>query len=145
MKTPDVIAVVKDLPPISLTVEIAISACIIIGGIFIFIGSLGLLKLPNLMTRLHAPSKATTLGVGGCLVASMLTFWQLNGEFHIQEVLITFFLFLTAPVTAHFLAKAHLHLHRRHDNSIPPTDTDHHWSTFGTTLNQDSAQPKPQR
>ncbi len=43
-----------------------------LGSLFIFVGSMGMLKLPTLMTRLHAPSKATTLGVGGCLIASML-------------------------------------------------------------------------
>ncbi len=116
--------------------ELAIAACIIIGGIFILIGSLGLMKLPDLMTRLHAPSKATTVGVGGCLVASMLNFWGVAGMLSIQELLIAFFLFLTAPVTAHFIAKAYLHSEQRSPESLPPTQTPYGWSTFSTEPDQ---------
>lgn len=45
--------------------ELIIALLIVLGAIFAFVGSLGLLKLPDLMTRLHAPTKATTLGLGG--------------------------------------------------------------------------------
>ncbi len=114
----------------SIYLELTITICIVVGGVFIFVGSLGLMKLPDLMTRLHAPSKATTVGVGGCLVASMLHFWAVEGRFSIQEVLITFFLFLTAPVTAHFIAKAHLHSQEKSPNLLPPTATLSGWSTF---------------
>jgi multicomponent K+:H+ antiporter subunit G len=40
--------------------ELAISLLLIIGGVFVLVGSVGLIKLPDLMTRLHAPTKATT-------------------------------------------------------------------------------------
>ena len=110
--------------------EITITICILVGSVFILVGSLGLIRLPDLMTRLHAPSKATTVGVGGCLVASMLNFWAVEGRFSIQEILITFFLFLTAPVTAHFIAKAHLHTQEETPDNLPPTSTQNGWSTF---------------
>ncbi len=110
--------------------ELSITLCIVIGGVFVLVGSLGLIKLPDLMTRLHAPSKATTVGVGGCLVASMLNFWAMEGRFSIQEILITFFLFLTAPVTAHFIAKAHLHTQERTSDNLPPPATSAGWATF---------------
>lgn len=110
--------------------EFTIAFCIVVGSVFILIGSLGMIRLPNLMTRLHAPSKATTVGVGGCLVASMMNFWAVEGRFSIQEVLITFFLFLTAPVTAHFIAKAHLHTQELTPDNLPPTGTANGWSTF---------------
>ena len=45
--------------------DILIAAFLVIGGFFGLVGSYGLIKLPNPMTRLHAPTKATTLGVGG--------------------------------------------------------------------------------
>ena len=45
-----------------LIAEILITSCLVIGGIFGLVGSYGLLKLPDPMTRLHAPTKATTLG-----------------------------------------------------------------------------------
>lgn len=103
---------------------------VIVGGIFILVGSFGLLKLPNLMSRLHGPSKATTLGVGGCLVASMLFFGSSAGRLSIHEILITFFLFITAPVTAHFVAKAHLFRNEGSPKDLPPDEGMAGWSTF---------------
>lgn len=88
--------------------EWLISFLILAGAGFTFIGSLGLARLPDFYTRLHGPTKATTLGVGCLLIASSLYF---SGEgLSLHEVLITLFLFITAPVSAHLLAKAGLHL-----------------------------------
>jgi multicomponent K+:H+ antiporter subunit G len=112
------------------TMEILIAAAIVIGGTFILVGSLGLLKLPDLMSRLHGPSKATTLGVGGCLVASMLHFWTVKGYLSIQEPLITLFLFITAPVTAHFIAKAHMHTHQDLQSQLPSPPNRSGWATY---------------
>lgn len=109
--------------------ELLISIAIVIGGLFIFVGSLGLVKLPELMSRLHGPSKATTLGVGGCLIASMLHFWDVDGHLSLQELLVTLFLFITAPVTAHFIAKAHLHTHQELKPQLPSPQGLYGWST----------------
>ena len=54
--------------------EILVSGLLIIGGVFGLVGSWGLIRLPDPMTRLHAPTKSATLGVGAVLVASMLWF-----------------------------------------------------------------------
>ena len=86
-----------------------ISFFIILGACFAFIGSLGLLRLPDFMTRLHAPTKNTTLGVGGVIIGSILYF-SLTDTLSLHELLIAIFLFLTAPISAHLLAKAGLHL-----------------------------------
>ncbi len=90
-------------------IDALIAGFLVLGGFFGFVGSLGLVKLPDPMTRLHAPTKSTTLGVGGVLVASMLFFAFKEGHVSAHELLITMFLFVTAPVSAHFLAKANLH------------------------------------
>ncbi|MBW7860065.1 MAG: Na+/H+ antiporter subunit G [Rhodocyclaceae bacterium] len=111
--------------------ELAVSLLIVIGAVFMLVGSLGMVKLPDLMSRLHAPTKATTLGVGGALIASMLYFLGTDGALSIHEVLITFFLFLTAPVTAHLVAKAHLHA--QGGAGLPPTGGGCGWSTFEST------------
>jgi multicomponent K+:H+ antiporter subunit G len=110
--------------------EALIALHIVVGAFFIFVGSFGLLKLPSFMARLHAPSKSTTLGVGGCLVASMLQLWATAGTISVQEVLITFFLFMTAPVTAHFLALAYLHTQRENDEPLPKPSSNSSWSTL---------------
>ena len=76
---------------------------------FALIGSIALVRFPDVFTRLHGPTKATTLGVGGVLLGTIL-FLILQGETGaIRELLITVFLFLTAPVSAHLIAKAALH------------------------------------
>nr|WP_300306735.1 Na+/H+ antiporter subunit G [Halomonas sp.] len=89
--------------------EAVISVLLIAGGLFAFIGSLGLAHLRDFFMRLHGPTKATTLGIGCMLIASMLYFSVTQSEWHLQELLITLFLFITAPVSAHLLAKVGLH------------------------------------
>ncbi len=90
--------------------EYLLAFLIVAGGVFTFIGSLGLARLRDFYTRLHGPTKATTLGVGCILIASAAYFSRLQGEPSLHEVLVTLFLFITAPVSAHLLAKAALHL-----------------------------------
>lgn len=90
--------------------EYFLSFLILTGAIFTFIGSLGLIRLKDLYTRLHGPTKATTLGVGSLLIASAIFFSTRDAGISLHEILITLFLFITAPVSAHMLAKAALHL-----------------------------------
>ena len=87
-------------------IELLVSAFLIVGSVFALIGAIGLYRLPDFFTRLHGPTKATTLGVGGIIVASMIFFSNQGNGLSVHEVLITLFLFLTAPVSAHVLAKA---------------------------------------
>lgn len=91
-------------------VEILVSAFVLSGAFFALVGSIGLARLPDFFTRLHAPTKATTLGIGSLLIASMLFFSTRGDGLVLHELLITLFLFMTAPVSAHLLAKAALHL-----------------------------------
>jgi multicomponent K+:H+ antiporter subunit G len=87
-----------------------LSFLLITGATLTFIGSLGLLRLKDFYTRLHGPTKATTLGVGSLLIASAIYFSTREAGISMHELLITLFLFITAPVSAHMLAKAALHL-----------------------------------
>ncbi|MGB2426830.1 MAG: Na+/H+ antiporter subunit G [Alteromonas sp.] len=93
----------------SFTVEVIISVLLIIGGMFVLVGSIGLSRLQDLYTRLHAPTKATTVGLGSILVASMIYMAFVRDYLSINELLISLFLVITAPVTAHILAKAAMH------------------------------------
>ena len=93
----------------TLLVEALISLMLVVGGLFGLVGSVGLLKLRDAMQRLHAPTKGTTVGVGAVLIASALEGWVIKGAASWQELLVTIFLFMTAPLTALFLAKAHVH------------------------------------
>jgi multicomponent K+:H+ antiporter subunit G len=87
-----------------------LSFLILFGATLTFIGSLGLVRLKDFYTRLHGPTKATTLGVGSILIASAVFFSTRGTGISLHEILITLFLFITAPVSAHMLAKAALHL-----------------------------------
>jgi multicomponent K+:H+ antiporter subunit G len=86
--------------------DIAIAALLVVGGLFTVVGAFGLARLPDFFMRLHGPTKATTLGVGSFLVASMIYFVAVGDGLRMHKVLITAFLFLTAPVSAHLLARA---------------------------------------
>lgn len=90
-------------------IELIVSTFLVIGAIFVFVGSLGLAKLPDFYTRLHAPTKATTLGMGCLLISSAILMTYHNGHLSLHELLITLFLLITAPVTAHMLAKTAMH------------------------------------
>jgi multicomponent K+:H+ antiporter subunit G len=107
--------------------DIFIAVFLVIAGVFGLIGSFGLIKLTDPMARLHAPTKATTLGVGGVLIASMLSALFDHGILSMHELLITLFLFLTAPITAHFIAKVHLHQSVPRGD-LPPTGTGAPWA-----------------
>ncbi|WP_300440967.1 Na+/H+ antiporter subunit G [uncultured Mameliella sp.] len=116
--------------------EILVSAFLVIAGIFGLVGSFGLLKLNDTMQRLHAPTKATTLGVGGVLIASMLYFLLVKDNLSFHELLITLFLFLTAPVSALFIAQTHILMGLRRSD-LPPTGGEHDWSIFDDPPEQD--------
>ena len=90
-------------------IEIIISCFLLFGGCFVLLGSFGLLRLPDFYTRLHAPTKATTLGLAGLLIASMIYFFVTGQGVVVHELLITLFLLITAPVSAHMMAKTALH------------------------------------
>ena len=119
--------------------DILIAALLVVAGAFGLVGSVGLMKLPDPLTRLHAPTKATTLGVGGVLIASMLYFWAYEGRLSWHELMITLFLFLTAPITANFIAKVHLHRSVRRSD-LPEPGTGRDWA--GQPENPASANPR---
>ncbi|NUH64664.1 Na+/H+ antiporter subunit G [Sulfitobacter sp. S0837] len=94
----------------------AVAVFLFIGSFFIIVASIGLLKLNDPMTRLHAPTKAGTLGIGAYLLAAMIHSFTV-GEGSLHELLIMGFIFVTAPVSANFMAKANIH---RRDCMQPP-------------------------
>ena len=89
--------------------EWLIATLVMLGAIFVLLGSVALVKLPDFYTRLHGPTKATTLGLGSLVLASMVFFNFVLDELSLQQLLIALFLFITAPVTAYMLIKAGLH------------------------------------
>lgn len=82
-------------------------SAIILGGGFLIIGGIGLLRMPDFFTRLHAASIVDTLGTMLILFALMVhSGWSLVT---IKLILILLFILLTSPAAAHALAKASIH------------------------------------
>lgn len=105
----------------------AAGACLLIGAGFALIGAIGLLKFNDSMTRMHAPTKVGTLGIGALLIAAAI-FAEVHGHSAIHSVLIMVFLFVTAPISAHFVAK--VALHQRTCETPPPPLRDETWATL---------------
>ncbi len=89
-------------------VELLVSLLLLVGAGFALIGSLALVRLPDFFARLHGPTKATTLGVGGMLAGSLIHFSAAGDGLSMHELLIMAFLFMTAPVSAHLMSQAAL-------------------------------------
>lgn len=99
--------------------ENAAAILILVASFFLLVGAIGLVRFPDFYMRLHAPTKASTVGVGGVLIASMLVSFS-HGYPGIAELLITLFVFVTAPVSANLLGEAALHLKLRSKAPVPP-------------------------
>ena len=122
-------------PTLALVLEIVLAAILVGGGIFALVGSYGLLRLPQPMQRLHAPTKATTIGVGAALLVSALGMLPQGGGISWHELLITIFLLLTAPISALFLAKTLL-LRNEDPATLPDTGTGKPWATLAEDRNE---------
>lgn len=94
----------NDTLPLWLALPVA--ALLVLGGLVVLIGALGLLRLDGFYQRIHGPAIAITLGAGCVLIASMLYFSGLQSRPVIHELLITAFVFLTAPVVAMLIMRA---------------------------------------
>jgi len=77
---------------------------LLVGAAFGLLAAIGILRLPDLYTRMHAASKAGTLGSGITLVAIAVV--SLDVAVILRAVVGIAFLVLTAPVSAHLLARA---------------------------------------
>lgn len=99
------------------------------GAAFTLIAAIGVLRLPDLYTRMHAASKAGALGGGMILLAVALT--SLDGNVAVRAIIGTGFLLLTTPLSAHLLARVS---HRGGYRSPMNMDIDELKSKSGPTL-----------
>ncbi len=83
---------------------IIISFFAIGGTLFIAISALGLLRFPDIYTRMHAAAKAASLGLGMLLIAAAVASGEL--EAIIKSILTILFVFMTAPVASHLMSRA---------------------------------------
>ena len=117
----------------------AVAVLLVIGSFFVTVAGIGLLKLNDPMTRLHAPTKAATLGIGAYLLAAMINSF-LSGTGSLHELLIMAFLFVTAPISANFIAK--VNIHKKSCKAPPPPPEDDTWSTLNIPEADRTLSPK---
>jgi multicomponent Na+:H+ antiporter subunit G len=98
------------------------------GLFFMFVGVLGVLRLPDAYSRMHAASKCTTLGLTGMLIAAGLHLWTLDVV--AKSVTVIIFTYIATPIGAHLLAKA------AHHGKLPQWDR-----TLSDELAEDKANP----
>jgi multicomponent Na+:H+ antiporter subunit G len=97
----------KEVLSLNVTViEAIVAVFILIGTFFSFLSAIGLIRLPDVYTRSHAASKSTTLGVLCTLFGTFLYFLVSDSYISIRLILGIFFVFLTAPVSAHMISRS---------------------------------------
>lgn len=92
-----------------LVIEIVISLLILCGTLFSLGGAVGILRLPDSYCRMHALSKGTTLGIICFMLAAFGYFAWSGIAICFKSLLALFFIFLSAPVGSHMIAKAGYH------------------------------------
>lgn len=84
--------------------EIIMAALILLGGFFCFVAGLGVLRLPDVLIRMHASTKAGTLGSG--LILGAVAIYFADTATITRAVVAILFLLITAPVAAHMIGRA---------------------------------------
>lgn len=87
-------------------VEIIVSVLLLLGGLLSFLGSVGILRFPDVYGRLHAATKSATLGVIGILLGTFLYFLIIHNLFVGKVLLGIIFVFLTAPLGAFMISRS---------------------------------------
>lgn len=93
-------------------IELLGSILILIGSFFIFSAALGLLRMPDPLSRIQTGTKATTLGA----ILVLLGLGVLHPERLLQYLLIVAFVFISNPISSHALARARLRGKKRAEN-----------------------------
>jgi multicomponent Na+:H+ antiporter subunit G len=83
------------------------AALLLVGSLFCLVAAVGMLRLPDTLIRMHAATKAGTLGTGCILAAEAVVAGELGITLRAAAVIV--FLLLTAPVGAHLIGRAAYH------------------------------------
>lgn len=84
--------------------QFAMVFLMILGTFFILVAAIGFVRMPDIIMRLHALTKASTLGAACSLVA--VAFYFGETAITVRAVLVILFLFLTAPIAAHVISRS---------------------------------------
>jgi len=90
--------------PVGGAQQLVVVALVAVGCFFLTVGTIGLLRLPNVYNRMHATSKPTTLGTAAIFLAGFVHFGP--GDGGLPSLVGILFLFLTVPTGAHMISRA---------------------------------------
>jgi multicomponent K+:H+ antiporter subunit G len=99
--------------------EIVVALLLLASGVVALLAALGLMRLPDFFSRMHAPALASTLGAWLVSFASILHFSTRGAGLALHVWLIIIVLSITAPVTTIVLARAALFRRRRAGDALP--------------------------
>ncbi|WP_188453586.1 monovalent cation/H(+) antiporter subunit G [Virgibacillus oceani] len=99
---------------INIILNILIVLLLLSGTFFILSGSIGVIRFPDVYTRLHAATKASTLGIAGVLIGAFLFLYVTHSIISGKLLLAIVFTLLTAPVSGHMISRA------AHKNGVKP-------------------------
>lgn len=88
------------------TIEILVIVLVLFGTLLSLLSSIGFIRLPDVFTRSHAATKSITLGTLTILLAAFIYFWYFHNLISIRLLLGIAFVFLTAPVAGHLIARS---------------------------------------
>lgn len=88
-----------------------------VGVIFMLISGAGLLRLPDVFSRMHAAGKASTVGVSCLLLSAGIHFW--NQDLFLRMVLLIVLIFATAPISTAAMARGVPYRQRQRAASTP--------------------------
>ena len=89
-------------------IEIISGLLLIIGATFMLIASIGIIRFPDLLMRMHASTKAGSLGASTLLIGAAIIFP--TTEVFTRVITTVIFILLTAPVAAHVIGRAAYHI-----------------------------------
>lgn len=86
------------------TSEILVGSVAVLSGAFVLLAAIGVLRMPDVLTRMQATSKAATSGAGLMLAAAAIHFGDVG--ITLRAIAVAGFVFVTAPVAAHMISRA---------------------------------------
>jgi len=108
------------MSPVPLWVEAVVAVLLVASGLASLVAATGLVRLPGLFLRMHAPSLAGTFGAWAVAIASIVYFSALEGFPVLHTLAIPLLLAFTLPFTTVLLARAALFRKRQDGANMPP-------------------------
>lgn len=85
-------------------IDVITAILMLFGAALMLVAAIGILRMPDVFTRMHAATKTSTLGAGSMFLAVAVFYGEIG--IATRAILVIAFLFLTIPVSAHMIARA---------------------------------------